>query len=282
MTTTVGSTRWQSAVEDVRKIPAFIRRDLLVTWSYRTAFIADWVNLIVQVGLFYFMSRLVDSSKVPQFDGRTGYLEFVAVGIAFSSFVQAALGRVVAAIRNEQLMGTLESLLVTPTAPGMLQLGSVAYDLVYVPLRTAIFLVLMTATFGLHIHASGLLPALVILLAFIPFSWGIGVVSAAGVLTLRRGSGLTGIGGTLLTLASGAYFPLTVFPGWLRSVARYNPLTVALNGARDALLGAEGWKVVWTPLVVLVPLAAATLAVGTFAFRLAIARERRRGTLFLY
>jgi ABC-2 type transport system permease protein len=268
---------------DLRKMPAFLRRDVLVSWSYRTAFFADWLNLVVQVGLFYFMSRLIDPQLIPQFGGSsTTYMEFVGIGIAFSSFVQASLGRVVAAIRNEQLMGTLESLLVTPTAPATLQLGSVVYDLVYVPVRTAIFLGLMVAVFGIGLEPGGLLPATAILVVFIPFSWGLGVLSAAAVLTLRRGSGVAGIGGTLLTLTSGAYFPLTVFPGWLRFVAEHNPLTVALDGARGALLGGDGWSAVWEPVSVLVPLAAVTLTVGAFAFRQAIKRERRRGTLFLY
>jgi len=269
-------------VEDVRKIPAFLRRDALVSWSYRTAFISDWVNLLVQVSLFYFMSRVIDATNIPEFGDAKGYLQFVAVGIAFSAFVQAALGRVVAAIRNEQMMGTLESLLVTPTAPAALQLGSVAYDLVYVPVRTCLFLALMTLVFGLDLHVGGIGPAAVILFAFIPFAWGLGVLSAGAVLTVRRGAGLTGIAGMILVLASSAYFPSEVFPGWLVGLTTINPLSVALDGTREALLEGGGWDVVWFPLAVLVPLACITLVAGSFTFRAAVVRERRRGTLFLY
>jgi ABC-2 type transport system permease protein len=86
----------------------------------------------------------------------------------------------------------------------------------------------------------------------------------------------------VLTLASGAYFPLAVFPAWLHAIAQRNPLTLAIEGAREALLGGAGWSVVWGPVAVLVPLTAITLTIGGFAFRQAIQRERRRGTLFLY
>ena len=103
------------------------------------------------------------------------YLEFAAVGIAVGVFIQFGLDRVSAAMRGEQLMGTLESVLVTPTAPTTIQLGSVAFDLVYIPLRTAIFLAAVTVAFGLHFSAAGLLPALLVLLAFMPFVWGLGV-----------------------------------------------------------------------------------------------------------
>jgi ABC-2 type transport system permease protein len=140
----------------------------------------------------------------------------------------------------------------------------------------------MVAVFGIDLHIGGLLPTIAILIAFIPFAWGLGLISAAAVLTMRRGSGVAGIAGTVLTLASGAYFPLSVFPPWMHAIAQHNPLTLAIEGARKALLGGDGWSVVWSPVLVLVPLIAVTLTIGGFAFRQAIQRERRRGTLFLY
>ena len=79
-------------------------------------------------------------------------------------FVQFALDRVAIAVRGEQLMGTLESVLMTPTAPATIQLGSVSFDLLYIPLRTAIFLGGIALAFGLHYDRDGILPALLILL----------------------------------------------------------------------------------------------------------------------
>ena len=125
------STRpWRALLGEIRKLPAFFRRDVLVLWSYRLAFVSDWVNLVVQVVMFYFVGQLIPPSSIPQFGGDpTSYLEFVAVGIAIGSFMQIGLGRIATLMRQEQLMGTLEALLMTPTAPTTLQLGSVAYDL---------------------------------------------------------------------------------------------------------------------------------------------------------
>src|ERR671928_25634 len=92
--------------EEVRKLPAFFRRDLLMALSYRVAFIADWFNLILQVLVFFLISRLIDSSQLPSFGGRqVSYAEFATVGIAISSFMQIGLTRVMGSIRGEQLMG---------------------------------------------------------------------------------------------------------------------------------------------------------------------------------
>ena len=268
---------------ELRKLPAFIRRDFIVAWSYRLPFVGDWIGLALQAFMFYFVGLIVDPAKLPSFGGTpTTYMEFVAVGIAISAFLTLALGRVAVGMQQEQFAGTLESLLMTPTSPATVQLGSVVYDLIYIPIRTAVFLVVIAVAFGLDFDASGLLPALVVLLVFIPFVWGLGVASAGATLTFRRGSGLVGLGSTVLVLFSGAFYPLDVLPGWVASIAELNPITIAVDGMREPLLGGTGWEGVGTAVAILVPLSAVSLAVGVYAFRAALRRERRQGTLGLY
>ena len=268
---------------ELRKLPAFVRRDFLVAWSYRLPFITDWIGLAFQAFIFYFIGLMVDPTKLPTFGGEpTTYLAFAAVGIAISAFLTLALGRVSAGIQQEQLAGTLESLLMTPTSPATVQLGAVFYDLIYVPLRTAVFLVVIALAFGLDFHANGVLPALVVLVVFIPFVWGLGVAAAGATMTFRRGSGAVGLGMTVLVLFSCAYYPLDLLPSWMASLAELNPITVAVNGMREPLLGGTGWDGVGKAVAVLLPLALVSLALGAVAFRSALRRERRRGTLGLY
>jgi ABC-2 type transport system permease protein len=192
------------------------------------------------------------------------------------------LNRLATVIHQEQMTGTLESLLMTPTEPTTVQLGSAVYDLLYVPIRTAVFLAAVGLVFGLHFQASGVVPSLLILLLFIPFVWGLGVLSAAGMLTFRRGGSAVGFIGAALTIGSGAYFPLHVLPAWLQAIARLNPMSTAVDGLRQALLGGAGWGHTGRILLELAPASAVTLGLGMVAFRLALKRERRRGTLGLY
>jgi ABC-2 type transport system permease protein len=276
-------SRIEMVTQELAKLPAFMRRDLLSLISYRTGFASDWIGLAFQIFLLHFVGKLVDSQRLPTYAGQhVTYLEFAAVGIAMGMFVHIGLNRVATAIRMEQMVGTLESVLVTPTAPGTIQLGSAMFDVVYVPLRTAVFLGVVAAGFGLHFSSGGIAPAAVVLLAFAPVVWGLGLISAAGILTFRRGAGIVGIGGPLLTLSAGAYFPLSLLPAWLVTAANLNPLAIALNSMRRAVLGNAGWTVVPHALAVLLPTGIVALVVGAFAFRIALARERRLGTLGLY
>lgn len=270
-------------VAELRKIPAFVRRDFLVTWSYRFAFLSDFVNMVVQVITFGFIGRIVNPTAIPEYAGtQPGYVEFVVVGIVVTSFLQIALSRVVNVIRQEQLQGTLEAIMMTPTSMSTFQIGSVSYDLIYVPVRTTVFLLAVSFFLDISFTPSGYLLAVPILLVFIPFVWGLGIITAAATLTFRRGAGLITFFVSGLVLLSESYFPINVFPEWLQTIAEVNPLYVALRSIRELIIGSGGWDVVPGTVAYLAPSAALSLLAGAWAFRWALARERRAGTLGIY
>jgi ABC-2 type transport system permease protein len=271
------------SLAEVSKLGAFLRRDVLVRLSYRTAILSDWFNLFAQAFVFSYVSKLVNPSRIPTSGGdRASYIAFVSVGIAVGGFMAVGLARLVAAVRQEQFMGTLESVMVTPTTASTILLGSVIYDMLYVPIRTVIFLIIVSIWFDVSFAAAGYAPALLILTAFIPFVWGIGSVASASVLTFRRGSGVIGFGTFALTFTSGAYFPIGLFPHWVETLASLNPIAVAITGMREQLLGGAGWSDAAGVLAKLIPMSVGSLLLGLYAFRLAMRRERRLGTLGLY
>lgn len=278
----------QSAVgarfgDELRKIPAFIRRDWLVLWSYRLAFITDWLSLLAQVVLFGFISQMVAPEAIPAYGGqRPTYLEFVAIGIVINTFLNVGLNGLVTVVRNEQLMGTLEQVLSTPVRLSTFQIGSGLFSLLYAPVRMLIFLGLIVLLLGGQFAFGSLGPAAVVLAAFLPVVWGIGLAGAGAIVTVRRGTGVAGFAGMLLGAASGAYFPVELLPEWLQVVMPYNPVTITLEAVRAALLGGTGWDGVARPVMMLLPSGAVTVLAGTAVFWLALRREVRRGTLNLY
>jgi ABC-2 type transport system permease protein len=268
---------------ELRKLLAFLRRDFLIAWSYRTSFVADVVGLGFALLSFYFVGLMIDPTVIPEYGGhRATYMEFVAIGLLFGVLVTIGLGRIATALRTEQLTGTLESVLVTPTAPAVIQLGSVVYELLYMPIRTAAFFGLIAIAFGVHVELGGVPAAALVFVCFLPFVWGLGVLSAAAALTVRRGAGGVGLAVGAMTLFSGAYFPAHLLPGWLEATVAVNPIGITLEAMRDALLGGARIADLWQDVLILLPISAVSLAVGTTAFKLALRREQRAGTLGLY
>jgi ABC-2 type transport system permease protein len=271
-------------VAEARKVPAFMRRDLLVMLSYRAAFAGDLFYIAVQAIMFGFVAELIDDSKLPSYGGvPASYFDFVMIGVIITTVCTVLLQRVATAVRQEQMIGTLEALLVTPTSATTVQVGSVAFDLVFIPIRMALLLAAVAITLGLGYELSGVLPSLVLLAGLVPFVWGLGLVTAAAIVTFRRGTGPLGVIMSVLGLASGAFFPLTLLPDWIQTLAEANPVAIAMEGTREALIGGAGWDALGgSDLVVLVVMSGAALFAGVLAFRAALAREHRRGTLGLY
>jgi ABC-2 type transport system permease protein len=275
--------RFALGLAEARKLQAFVRRDVLVMISYRVAFVSDLVFIVAQAVLFYFVARIVDATQLPTYGGTTTtYMEFVMIGVVVSTVSGLLLQRVATAIRDEQMMGTLEALLTSPTSPATIQVGSIAVDLLFIPVRMGVLLVAVALVFGLDLQPSGVVPALVVFAAFVPFVWGLGLTGAGATLTFRRGSGLVAAGVSLLALASGAFFPLDLLPGWLQTLAEINPLAIAIEAIREVLIGGAGWNAVRSDVLLLMPLSTIAIVFGVVAFRLALAREHRRGTLGLY
>jgi ABC-2 type transport system permease protein len=276
-------TPLQGTRPELAKLLAFVRRDFLTAISYRMAFVSDIVSLIGHVVVFYFIGLLVDASKLPLYGGsRVTYLEYASIGIALGLFLHFALERVATALRNEQMIGTLESLLTTPTRTLTLQLGSIAFDFLYLPLRLGLFLAAVAVAFGLHLSPAGILPSLILLLVFIPFVWGLGVISAAAVITFRRGAGVVGFGGLVLGLLSGIYFPTELLPGSLGAIVKWNPVAITIESTREALLSSITWSEIATDVALMAPFSVLSVVLGMALFRAAIRRERRLGTLGLY
>jgi ABC-2 type transport system permease protein len=268
---------------EVRKVPAFVRRDFLTMLSYRTAFVSDIVAIAIQAVMFGFVAKLIDPSTLPSYNGvHAGYFEFVMVGVVIATVSGLLLQKVSTAFRQEQMMGTLEALIVTPTSATTVQVGSVAFDLIFIPVRMAVLLIAVALTLGLDFQANGILPAVLLLVCFVPFVWGLGLVTAAAVVAFRRGGGVVGFLMSILGLASGAFFPLTLLPQWIQTLAEANPVAIAMEGTREALIGGSGWAGIGTDVAVLLVLSTAALVAGVVTFRAALAREHRNGTLGMY
>src|SRR5438105_1486839 len=114
-----------NALGELAKLPAFVRRDVRIALSYRMAALSGLLAIVMQAIVFSFIGKLVDPARLPTFAGtRATYLEFVTVGIGMNMVVLLMVHQLATAIRGEQMIGTLESLLVTPTRTTTIQVGS--------------------------------------------------------------------------------------------------------------------------------------------------------------
>jgi ABC-2 type transport system permease protein len=107
----------------------------------------------------------------------------------------------------------------------------------------------------------------------------IGILSASFIMVFKRGNPINFLIGSLSTLLSGVYYPVTVLPAWLQVAARFFPLTYSLEAMRRAVLTGAPLSALLREVLLLAAFAILLLPLGLLAFRYAVRQARRDGSL---
>ncbi len=208
---------------------ALIKKDWLLEWSYPFSLLSHLTGMVVNLTMFYFLSRLMPDQG--------SYFNFVVVGLSCSTLFSAALYGLSSSLRNEQLMGTLETLFASPISFGSLLISKALFSMGYAVLETLTYLTAAAVLFGFSIHLEqALLLILMILLSVTAFLF-MGLLSAGWILRFKRGDPASWFITLATQILSGVFFPISLLPHWLQTASSVSPLTHALNGIRPLLQG---------------------------------------------
>jgi ABC-2 type transport system permease protein len=268
-----------SRVPKWRVVAAIVRRDFLITRSYRLPFVLDALYGLLELAVYFFISRTFHGFQAASLQGAPSYFAFAAVGIVVAVVVAAAASGLASRLREEQLTGTLEALAAQPVTTAEMCLGLAGFPLLFSVVRAAVYLSVASVWMDLDLSRVSWIGLILVLLATGTSLSVLGVVSGALVLVLKRGDVLANVLLFGTTLLCGSVFPISALPNWLEPIGKVLPLRFAFDGARAALFRGDGWG---TDFVVLLVFSLAGLAVAIWIFDLALRRARRAGTLGQY
>ena len=267
----------------LRKAGAFIRRDFQIESSYKMSFFMGVVDSLVILVFFYFLDKLVaegGSQNLARYGG--DYLPFALIGLAFARYFQLTLKMFSESIRQAQVTGCLEAMLSSQTDSLTIVLMSSLYGLISGAVQVLILLVAGAAFAGVDFTGMNV-PATVIVIAVSVLSFvAFGVLSAAAILWLKKGDPFSWILGGLGTMLGGAYFPITVLPGWLQNAAFIIPITHSLDALRLTMLKGYSVEKVAEPLLILGLMSAILLPASLVLFAAVVRKGRKEGTLMQY
>ena len=264
----------------LRKWGLFLKRDWQTQFSYRLSFVLQLFGILFSIASFYFVSQLFGAAANPYLSAYGGdYFSFVLIGIAFSNYQGVALHTFAGIIQSAQVMGTLEAMLTTPTRLPTLLTASSLWNFAFTSFRVVLYLLVGMLLFGAALPQANLGAGLLALLLTILSLSGIGILSASFIIVFKRGNPLNFFFGSLSSLLAGVYYPVEVLPEWLQWLARFFPLTYALQAMRKALLNGATLAALVQELSVLALFTAALLPLGLVTFRYAVRQAKRDGSL---
>jgi ABC-2 type transport system permease protein len=168
-------------------------------------------------------------TEIPGFGGSGDYLDYLTPGIVVMLAVSSA-GWTGMGFIEDINSGVMDRMLVTPAWRGAFNVGSVAQCVVSVVLQT-LLIIGLALLMGAEVAHVGVLILVAALLAaaFASLSNGL------GVLTRQRESLIGAVSLLLLplTFLSSALMQLSLAPGWISTVAKFNPVDWAAVAARD-------------------------------------------------
>jgi ABC-2 type transport system permease protein len=243
------------------------------------AFALEAIYGPLELAVYYFISLTFADASSADLQGAPSYFAYAAIGVILGAVVAAASSNIGLALREEQLTGTLEALIIQPVRTLELCTGLLGFPLIFAFARACVYLVIAAVWMNLDISQTSWVGLAMILVTAGGAVASLGILSGALVLIYKRGQTFAGIAIGGMTVLSGAVFPIQALPRPLEAVARIVPIRFAFDGARAALFRGEGWSkdalLLLAFAVVLVPLA-------VLAFSAALARARKTGSMSIY
>lgn len=265
------------------KLIAFLKKDFLITMSYKFNVLLEFGKMSVTIFAFYFISKTFSDTLSPFLQRYGGsYFSFVLVGYSISNFVSVGLNAFSAEIRSAQVEGTLEALLATPTSIYTILIGNSIWSFLEAFINSIILLLIGVVFFNFHISVTSAVFILFILLLTLIAFLTIGMMSSVFIMIFKQGDPIKYLFGTSSYFLSGIIFPVDVLPSGFQYVSNFLPITHAVKALRELLLADAAFQNILPSIFYL---AAFIILVGPFSvlsFRYAVKQAKRHGSLVQY
>ncbi len=219
------------------------------------------------IWLLLFGALFKSVAEIPGFTGAASYLDYLVPGVVLMTALFSSSWSGMGIIEDID-RSIMDRFLVAPIHRSSLIVGRTAYEAISLTIQSLIIgglAWLLGAHFASGPLGFGVLVVCAILLAFTTAS-----LSDAAALTLRQRESVIGISTLMvlpLTFLSAAFMPLALVPGWIASVARFNPVNWAVEAGREALAASPDWSLILPRLGGLLVVAVVAVAIATATFR---------------
>lgn len=268
----------------LRRIWAFVARDWRLELSYRMQFFLRILSILIVVTTLFFISRIFTGFSDPRFAQWRDPLAAWLTGLAVLNYFMTGFSSLANAIRQEQMQGTLESVLMTPISVPTVIVASSAWAFVQATFFSFLYLLFGWLFFNVHYQGNFLLALAFLLLTTVVLAC-LGILSASFAMVFKRGDPFGVFLGTGSALFSGVFFPTQLigeYAGSVAAISRILPPTYGLDGIRRVLLEGQGFAQVREPFFTLLLFLAVLLPLSLWVFGRAVRRAKREGSLIQY
>lgn len=270
-----------------RRIRAFIIRDFQLALSYRVEFFIKILWILGVVTTFFFISQIFVGGFVSsQYSQWQNPLIAWLTGMAMLNYFMTGFSSLANAIRQEQMQGTLESVLLTPINVPTVIVSSSAWAYVEATFYSFLYLFFGWLFFDVQYKGNFLLALAFLILTTLCLAC-LGILSASFTMVFKRGDPFAILLGAGTALFSGVFYPKEMLQEALgetggKILANINPSTHGLDGIRSVLVQGKDFADVQSSFFTLLGFLAVLLPFSLWIFGKAVKRAKREGSLIQY
>ncbi|MFL5759297.1 MAG: ABC transporter permease [Thermomicrobiales bacterium] len=205
---------------------------------------------------------------------------YLMIGAIIWSYLSMLFDILAETVSWERWEGTIEYTFMSPASRATHLIGTSIYAVIYGIIRTAIMFGVISLFFDLNLSDANFASALLILIICSVSLVGFGMCAAVmPLLSPEKGEQVAFIFASVLLLISGVYYPVDVLPNWMQTLAKFSPVTYALEGLRKALLDGAGIGALWAQIWPLLIMGAVCVPIGLWVFGAGERYAKRTGRL---
>lgn len=265
----------------LNKFLAFTQRGFLLASSYRLNFLGTYLGGVLLIVFFAVLQKLFGTHP-PAIAQYGDYFTFLLIGGIFARYLSFGMRHFGRELEHEMVAGTLEPMLVTATSSVLVLLGPSLWVAVEGLLLMLIQFLVGAVAFAADFSRADWPAALAIGAVSLSALSAWGVLSAAFMLLFKRADPLSWLVDVTIFLLAGVYFPISLLPFWLQVPAYLLPLSYSLEALRLALMRGQHIGDLAGYVGILLIFNAALIPISLLAFRSALVRVKRSGSLGHY
>ncbi|HNQ79061.1 MAG TPA: ABC transporter permease [Acidobacteriota bacterium] len=260
-------------------LSAIFRRDLRLAVSYRLEFVMRTFSALFSVVLWYYLSIFLKPGE--DIIGGKDYFTYVVIGMALLGYINLMLYTFSQKIRQDQMVGTLEFIVASPTSPALLLFSSTIWEMVMESLHLSIYL-MIALVFGAAFKVGAIFP-LAVVFALTLMSFGsLGIIAASFLIVFKRGEPVTPFIAAFFALLGNIFFPAKILPPALKTLSMFMPLPYSVDAVRKLLTAGAGWQEVLPEISALLVFCLFLVPAAILSLNLSLKLARRYGLLSMY
>jgi ABC-2 type transport system permease protein len=200
--------------------------------------------------------------------GKISYITFIAPGVIGMTILFTSIFAGINVIWDKQF-GFLKEILVAPVSRAGIVLGKIAGSAT-VSLITAVAIFIVIVAVGVIPYSlltwQGVIEALVLMVFISSIFVSMGLIIASYINNIEGFQVLMNFLVLPMFFLSGALFPLSTAPVWMKGLADIDPLRYGVDGLRGVLVGANALPL-YIDFIAVIGIAIGFILVAEFAFR---------------